>query len=210
MPIRMYVRDRTAGEYSIWRKNPGVPIKHAWVKDGALFPFLDQHANLAADAPGTNFLWPFRDSIELKERLSLDFKTICYRALLARWLREARLPSVCAIPRSMTGGGPGRPAEVHVAFKVAGPAPALDVALSHDETGYTRLGDLVQGQEHLARLRVRASPDRHTVWLEYTTEFGARIQDTFLLTGHDAAEAGHVRLRLVEKTLMDAAAFKVG
>lgn len=67
-PIRMYVRDRLAGEYAIWKRNPkGVTL--AWVrdaKDHGIFNLLDEHQKLVTDKPQSNWYWSFRDSIDLK------------------------------------------------------------------------------------------------------------------------------------------------
>ncbi|MFJ1288586.1 hypothetical protein ACIKQ4_20975, partial [Acinetobacter baumannii] len=80
----MYVRDRTEAEAAIHKENKGAQT--LWVKDAKLFGFLEEHKDLQRNAPTTNWIWPFRDSPELKARLSLDLKRFSSRAMLLRWM----------------------------------------------------------------------------------------------------------------------------
>jgi hypothetical protein len=96
-PIRMFVRDRLEADYSIWRSNNKNPtLKLSWCKeqeDWKIFGLLQEHRKLTNDSnKKNNWLWFFRDSIELKQRLSLDFKETFARATAAKIAANGRVP----------------------------------------------------------------------------------------------------------------------
>jgi hypothetical protein len=94
-PIHMYVRDRLEAEYSVWHKNRSAPdFKYPWSKEDhlRLFEILAEHRDLAKAGAQSNWLWIFKDSVELKARLAVDFKTQITRALVTRLSENGRVP----------------------------------------------------------------------------------------------------------------------
>ena len=96
-PIRMFVRDRLEADYAIWRSNNKNPeLKLSWCKerdDWKIFELLEDHRKLTnGENAKNNWLWVFRDSIELKQRLSLDFKEAFARVTAAKIAANGRVP----------------------------------------------------------------------------------------------------------------------
>ncbi|MBI3415141.1 MAG: DUF4062 domain-containing protein [Verrucomicrobia bacterium] len=96
IPTRMYVRDRLEADYNIWRKNHAShDLQLAWckdTKDRKLFELLEEHRPLEQGKQQTNWYWLFRDSVELKQRLALDFKETFTRVAADRLFGAGRLP----------------------------------------------------------------------------------------------------------------------
>lgn len=73
-PIYMYVRDRLEADYNIWKKNNEKEQQEfAWIKSGdqKIFSLLKSHRKLS-EKTVSNWIWIFRNSIELKERVKKD------------------------------------------------------------------------------------------------------------------------------------------
>lgn len=204
-PIYFYVRDRTEGEYSTWKKNGGKVEEFAWVQDARVFELLEQHRNLVKDAGTTNWLWPFRDSVDLKLRLTDDLGGISRQAILRKLLSDGSLPFVKVSVVRRTGHGAGQEITVDARFHIRGTQPAIDLHLLMNGNK-SPLGDLAPGGE------LGKSIKFNTVWgeqvfelpftLEYQTERGHLIQDDFLLRyDTQAADIGvsfdHATKRLV-------------
>ena len=77
IPVHMYVRDRLEADFAIWKSNGAKPdLTLSWCKsdeDWRIFGLLEEHRRLK-EAGGNNWLWTFRSSVELKERIRIDFK----------------------------------------------------------------------------------------------------------------------------------------
>lgn len=67
--IRMYVRDRLEGDYATWKNNPQkADLQLSWCKDEKdwkIFELLQEHRGLVERKAPNNWLWTFRNSIEL-------------------------------------------------------------------------------------------------------------------------------------------------
>lgn len=99
-PIYMYVRDRLEADYALYKKNPDAALKYSWVKAGDenIFGLLEEHRRLSAESSESNWLWTFRDSTELKQRIRHDFKDSAGKAILQKLMDQGRvaflIPSV--------------------------------------------------------------------------------------------------------------------
>jgi hypothetical protein len=95
-PIHMYVRDRLEADYKIWcdnRQNPD--LKLAWCKepkDWKIFELLQEHRQLEREGVTSNWLWPFADSVQLKQRMKADFKAALARAVADKLFENGRIP----------------------------------------------------------------------------------------------------------------------
>jgi Domain of unknown function (DUF4062) len=204
-PIRVYVRDRLQADHATWRRNTGGKVDLGWVRDPGdhgIFHLLDAHEKLVAAEPKSNWVWGFRDSVELRARIAFDLKAISSRALLTRWLAEGRLPSLRPYLTARQGGHANENATFNMRFAVRGQHPALDARLRVG-TGKP-LGDITPAHEAAANIEYRMPPAgrlEQEVAVQYATEFGAIIEDTFLLRsevgGGSAGEVELLRRKLV-------------
>jgi hypothetical protein len=211
-PIYFYVRDRTEAEYAIWKKNRGAVGNFAWVQDSKVFEFLDEHRTLVKAADATNWLWPFRDSVELKQRLADDLGAISRQALLRRLLVDGLLPTIKVQIRRRNGGGAGQDVAFDTGFAGRGKHGAFDIYLLMDG-GKVLLGDLPPGGE-LARTFKYKTPPNDQVFekrftLEYETERGHQIQDDFVLRYDTKATDVGVTFEHAAKRLVGGPRFKI-
>lgn len=95
IPIHMYVRDRLEADYAIWKANGAKPgLKLSWSrseKDWPIFTLLEEHRKLQ-EAGGNNWLWTFRNSVELKDRIRRDFKNTFASAVVASLFNSGNMP----------------------------------------------------------------------------------------------------------------------
>jgi len=97
IPIYMFVRDRLEADYSTWKKNVQKPdLELLWCrdkKDWKIFELLEEHRKLTNDGSNkNNWHWIYRDSIELKGRLTIEFKDSFARAVAAKLMTNGRIP----------------------------------------------------------------------------------------------------------------------
>jgi len=92
-PILFYVRDRLESDFAIWKRNKGKPVNLLWVKpnDQKLFLFLEEHRKLAKSRRKSNWIWTFRDSNKLKQRLRKDLQVMSGKAILADLIRDNKM-----------------------------------------------------------------------------------------------------------------------
>jgi hypothetical protein len=104
--ILMFVRDRLEADYATHKRNKGSHIDLPWCDDQQMFGLLDEHRKLTDDKSKNNWLWTFRDSVELKDRLTLEFRDVFASAQAERLLRSGRIPllEVTAKYKSRHGG----------------------------------------------------------------------------------------------------------
>jgi hypothetical protein len=96
-PIRMFVRDRLEADYSLYQKNrkDNPNLKLLWCKeqkDWKLFDLLEEHRKLSKKDAHNNWVWTFRDSTELKNRLTLEFKDAFARVAVSKLFLNGRVP----------------------------------------------------------------------------------------------------------------------
>ena len=93
-PIYMYVRDRLEADYNIWKKNKGNKVTLSWVndKDQGIFQLLEEHRRLAMHSKKSNWVWIFRDSVELRKRIRSDLKVAAGKAILSQLLDTGQTP----------------------------------------------------------------------------------------------------------------------
>ncbi|MDC3962530.1 DUF4062 domain-containing protein [Polyangium jinanense] len=184
LPIYMYVRDRLLGEYSVWKKNGGpsgsATVKFAWVPrdNERIFNFVHEHQALVSGSPDSNWLWAFKDSCELKERVSIDFRARSAPAMLRRLIEEGRIPILKISSRSSV-----RQAGAHVLsllIKCVGQHAAFAPQISgHNGTQVGSLQDITPENPSAANVAIpiqTSGPSRVEVKLEYETALGHAIE----------------------------------
>jgi len=205
--IYMYVRDRTEAEAGLRRRNPG--LRTNWVGDEKLFSLLEQHRSLTADASSSNWLWTFRDSLELKARLAEDLRAYSSSGMMRKWLEQGKLPLLSA-SGSVPGTTPfhGYPC----LLSCVNDTPVHDVEVSDDGGGdWHPIGVITPG--HAVPFTIRAPdtflplPPELPLLIRYRTHFGTLLQDTFKVEPLSPGAA--LRIRLIEKKLVEAVAFNL-
>jgi hypothetical protein len=93
--IAMYVRDRLEGDYSSWKKNgKNRGFKPVWCDpDLGLFDLLEEHRTLR-EKEQNNWFWNFKNSVELKERLAVDFKEMFAKSAAEQLFKSGNLPYI--------------------------------------------------------------------------------------------------------------------
>lgn len=95
-PIFLYVRDRLEADYSLWKQNEkSSDLRFSWVRekrDHGLFELMEEHRKLLRARKHSNWVWTFRDSVELKDRISRDLASQSGRATLKKLLASGKLP----------------------------------------------------------------------------------------------------------------------
>ena len=130
-PVYMYIRDRLAADYAIWRKakNKEEIASFAWVdrRNVKLFELLKQHSKLSKKRPSSNWYKTFRDSFELKNIIRSDFKYTAARTTIRRLLSLNQFPLLVPELNVDTGGiHTGSKLVFRVQIKNAGGAPAFN------------------------------------------------------------------------------------
>jgi hypothetical protein len=91
--ISMFVRDRLDADYSTYKKNPGIAdLKLPWCNDPRLFALLEEHRTLSENRGRNNWVSIFRDSVELKRRLAIEFKDAFASVQATRLFESGRVP----------------------------------------------------------------------------------------------------------------------
>lgn len=103
LKVLTYVRDQLLAEYQIWKKDPSFEGRWVRDKDKGVFGLIKEIEPLRKGR--SNWLWPFRDVVELKARLSKDLAVESATALLSKLVADGLLPAlvVGATPRSEEG-----------------------------------------------------------------------------------------------------------
>ncbi len=213
-PIRLYARDRLLGEHASWKRT-GAGFTPAWVKDMELLSFLDEHMALAADLPASNWVWAFKDSVELTARLAIDFKFASNRAILNKWMADGRLPVVRPRIRQRTGPGAGTTATFDIVFPLVSGDGAFEVEVKLVSAAeWIRIADIVPAAESSAKLAFATGAAARVFAgefaMRYTTSFGAVIEDVFVIAfdERNGPNAGYITLK--RRVLVHAAALELG
>lgn len=151
-----------------------------------LFNLIDDHQKLQKDSPHSNWIWPFRDSVELKARLTEDLRAYSGRAILERLLREGKLPVVTVYPYGKPVGLPGGRMTFNVNFAVVTEDGVFD-AVAHFGEGHEpfRLGDVMPKHPIAAATSYPTPEGFGTVAFEkpfsvtYMTRTGVVLEDLF-------------------------------
>jgi hypothetical protein len=94
--IHMYVRDRLEADFTVWKKNREhrEKLSFPWCEDGKLFDLIGEHRKLTDERSQSNWLWTFRDSVELKARLRADFRQEFDATTINRLRDLGRVPDI--------------------------------------------------------------------------------------------------------------------
>ncbi|HTB62309.1 MAG TPA: DUF4062 domain-containing protein [Opitutales bacterium] len=105
--IRMYVRDRLEGDYATWKKNSDkTKLTLPWCEkeDWGIFDILKEHRLLEKESPQSNWVSIFRNSVELKEIISRDFKEVFAREFVRKLTLNGKAPYFEVICSIKSGG----------------------------------------------------------------------------------------------------------
>lgn len=194
--IYFYVRDRLEGEYGLWLKNKDAAPKFTWIKhpaDYGLFEMIEQHKQLVAGAPATNWYSVFRDSIELKRLMASDLRAVSGLAILRRLIDTGQLPFISitsSISHSQSDERVAQPT-LALVLRNLGNRPAFDVRLEVEAPNggvNASIGDLGAGAE-VRRRETLSLPTKAVApqeWhyrasLKYATAEGHRVEDQYAL-----------------------------
>jgi uncharacterized protein DUF4062 len=182
--IYLYARDRLCADYSVWRQNRKKvsSLKFPWVgndkNDLGLFDLLEDHRKLASKSKTTNWLWSFRDSIELKARIGLDLRKQSRALLLRSLLARQDVPAISVSPRSYSGR------TIELRYSNPGGATAFGVRMKIAASDWKILGDLPVGQERETRLECPSgAPVGQVIEVRYATRAGDMFVETFECRG---------------------------
>ena len=175
--VLFYVRDRLAGEYGMWKKNAKSTFR--WVRydrDHGLFDMIQEREKLDV-AGGDNWYWSFRDSVELKRRMSRDLCGESRAATVRRLMRDDRLPLMRPVVRFSGDSAGVRKCNVTVANY--GRRPALGVVLEAAErTKYC--GDILSDPPPTAALTLQVPANSEfPIGIRYQLPEGLTIEDKY-------------------------------
>ena len=208
LPIYLYVRDRLVSDFEVWKANGRKPkaLKLPWVQDAKnyrLLEFLDEHRTLSVGSTTSNWCWPFRDSLELKQRIAIDLQVRASRALFSAMMTRGQVPVLAAQVSRV------QPHGVLVSWKNFGAVAALDIQMRIGGDEPKDVGNLVPGGES-SGLRIPREPDAPLglsgvlIELTYWTPHGHELGDTFEVV---ISSAGMVRIRARSRRLIEFNAF---
>ncbi|TGK87185.1 DUF4062 domain-containing protein [Leptospira montravelensis] len=91
-PILFYIRDKTYGEYKVYKSNPN-GFKPNWIheKEFGIFSLISTHGE-SSDKTDNNWIIPFRNSIDIKASLEKKLKIPYLKMNLARKIAEGEIP----------------------------------------------------------------------------------------------------------------------
>ncbi len=207
--ILFYARDRLLAEHQLWTnaKRAGLALpKLPWVidpKDYGVFEFLTEYKELS---PGSdpNWVWPFRDSVELKQRLTYDLGGVSRRARLKALVEAGRVPIFAVAQTAFSATETTK--DVTVQVSNVGPVPALEVELGLKGRSLKRLAAAIKPDGSVADRITIEEPmkerTKHILVLRYATQSGERIEEhhSFEPTAHNTylVSQSHRSFRLVD------------
>ena len=96
--IRMFVRDRLEADYALWKCNAkDLKLELTWCKeqkDRKIFTILEEHRKLAKESTNNNWIWIYRDSVEVKKHLAREFREAFARAAVSKLAVSGRIPFI--------------------------------------------------------------------------------------------------------------------
>jgi hypothetical protein len=186
-PIHFYARDKLLGDYAVWRRDHDARLD--WVKDERqrrVFELLEARESrlrsglAGADAP-SNWVWPFRDSLELKERVAKDLRAVARAATMRRLIRAGELPAIAVSPTSSNSATPDM--QLTFSFANAGSVAAMNVRWTDHTKRWRRVGVMPPNAHADAipySMTVTAGvPAVGEMLIYYETATGHRVMDTF-------------------------------
>jgi hypothetical protein len=80
-------------DYAIWKRNKGSNVKLNWAREGdeRLFQILEQHRRLSKRKNLSNWLYFFRDSVDLKEMVYKHFQASSGQEILRELINRGRV-----------------------------------------------------------------------------------------------------------------------
>lgn len=186
LPIYFYARDRLFAEYPMWKKTKDKSLlTFNWVKqpaDFGLFEFIAEHEGLTKGLARSNWLWQFRDSVELRQRISIDLHAVSRRRALRRLLEQQRVPTLSI--RYPAFREENSYSSWRIMLSNLGPVPALSVQIRLENSSeWEDVGDLAADARDLeifvpAIFRQITIPQKFVV--RYSIVTGELIETTFV------------------------------
>ncbi len=182
LSIHVYVRDRLEADYGLWKKQDRPDtFSGAWVKDSRDLPLLrllDEHARLDT-SDRSNWYSTFRDSVDLKEQLSKDFKQPALHARLLTLTRCGQLPVVRPYYEGRAGNVFKFGGQIFegVALAVQTRSPASGRWQAHGDLSNQRQNFVVKHE--VASLQL---PMTFQLFVRYETVWGDSIEDCYQFT----------------------------
>jgi hypothetical protein len=191
--VLCYARDRLLGDWQVWKDNgrSTTNLRLRWTQDERLLSFLDEIKSLGPK--NLNWVWPFRDSIELKARLAKDLARDVAAARISNLTRDGALPVLVIDAKARLADG-------HLSFSIANyhhePALRAHIDIIDDYegrsvTGAPRSCAVISSErpwEMDIVVRCLNTQLNLTATLSYETRFGDRIAEQFLLAVHGPSE----------------------
>lgn len=185
-PIHFYARDKLLGDYAVWRRDHDARLE--WVKDERqrrVFELLEARESTlrgglaGADAP-SNWVWPFRDSLELKERAAKDLRAVARAATMRRLIRAGELPAIAVNLTSTNGTTPNM--QLTFSFANAGSVAATNVRWADQTKRWRRIG-IMPPNAHAdaipySMIVTAGVPTVGEMLIYYETATGHRVMDT--------------------------------
>lgn len=203
-PIHVFVRDRMAAEYSIWKQNKrSEAIGFPWVKeeDLGLFELLDEHAKLSAERQRSNWYSTFANSVDLKAALTNHLNPSILPQKVVEAIQDNRFPllsielqtTVEKVATPLTRrGGERRLMKFASRLKNIGRSPAFNCVVSWGGAA-TEASDrtiMAPGQSIvLTFLKWDDEPVERTILAEYESATGVLVRDTFMVHGQRQGSA---------------------
>jgi hypothetical protein len=129
-----------------------------------------------------NWMWPFRDSVELKNRVAKDLQAASHKATLERLIRSGQLPIIAPVPTSNSGSTPNF--NITFQFANAGQVAALKVVWWDNRRTSRNIG-MIQPNAFADSLpyalEVNELPARGRLEIQYETATAYRVHDTHVV-----------------------------
>jgi hypothetical protein len=197
IPVRMYVRDRLEADYVIWKKNQRRKnLKLAWVPKGnfRIFELLEAHRTQVELKSG-NWLWTFRNSTELKRRLTKDFADAFARVMANSLFKAGRIPlfEIGAVPGKIESGS--RP--YHINFRNLSEVAAIEPVFQvRRETDPRPLPSIDGNSFHVMDFAWVVEPG--DILLEWTLTYsileGHKFEDTGVMIIQNSSDRPRVKI----------------
>lgn len=217
-PIRFYVRDRLLAEYDLWRAcktteaQDALPLRWVQKEQRRIFELMAEHFDLyeaARDGDRTNWMWPFRDSIELKGRIALDLQIMARKATMRRLIRQGEIPAIAVTPTSNSGSTPNF--SITLSLWNVGRLTATNIKWTDESGRWRPVGVIPPGRPSDNHSYVLNVPDARIdtegkLLIAYDTATGYRVHDTHGVSRHPNA---NVTVRLKTRELLTADDYEI-
>jgi len=198
IPILVFIRDRTYGEYTVYKKNPTF-FEGTWVskKDTAIFGLIEEHSKLQ-EKDKNNWFSLFNSAIDLKQTIHRKLRIPFLRESLAQRIAEGSVP-LLSIEHEIDVITMGSSSH-QIKFKIRIINKSKSVAFIKkqfwvaDGEKPTEINTLMPGEEKTMTFVTKAGPIKtvNNFVLEYSTYDGITIREEhspYLFVGRGIRDA---------------------